>query len=137
VSGARLLLVLTTPVDDAALRRELGRRGGVVEPEVKVVVPTRISRLEWLTSDEDSARADAEDLAEGVADRLGAAATEAEAGDPDPVQAIEDALRTFEADEIVVVSRTEQDADWLERGVYEERLERFGLPVSHLVVADE
>jgi hypothetical protein len=137
VSGARLLLVMTTPVDDAALRRELGRRSGGVEPEVKVVVPTRISRLEWLTNDEDSARVDAEDLAEGVADRLGAATSDSEAGDPDPVQAIEDALRTFEADEIVVVSRSEEDAGWLERGVYEERLERFGLPVSHLVVADE
>ncbi len=128
---------MTTPVDEESLRSELVRRGRGVEPLVKIVAPARLSRLEWLTNDEDAARADAEGLATGVADRLGPAASEAEAGDPDPLQAIEDALRSFEADEIVLVSRSEEDADWLERGVHEEGLEGFGLPVSRLVVADE
>jgi hypothetical protein len=137
VADRRILLVVTTPVDEASLRDELVRRGRGVEPLVKVVAPARLSRLEWLTNDKDAARADAEGLATGVADHLGPAATEAEAGDPDPQQAIEDALQSFEADEIVLVSRSEEDADWLERGVDEERLEGFGLPVSRLVVADE
>jgi hypothetical protein len=137
VGGRRILLVVTTPVDETSLRPELVRRGGGAEPVVKVVAPARISRLEWLTNDEDAARADAEGLAAGLADRLGTAETEAEAGDPDPLQAIEDALQSFEADEIVIVARSEDDADWLERGVHEERLEAFGLPVSRLVVGDE
>jgi hypothetical protein len=137
VADRRILLVVTTPVDEESLRSELVRRGRGVEPLVKIVAPARLSRLEWLTNDEDAARADAEGLATGVADRLGPAASEAEAGDPDPLQAIEDALRSFEADEIVLVSRSEEDADWLERGVHEEGLEGFGLPVSRLVVADE
>ena len=52
------------------------------------------------------------------------------------MQAVEDALRTFGADEIVVVTRPDAEASWLEGGSATEALRRFGLPVTHLV-ADE
>ena len=58
---------------------------------------------------------------------------EAEVGDTDLVQAIEDA-RTFPADELVLVTRKEDDAGWLEEGAADEALARFNLPVRHLVV---
>ena len=63
-----------------------------------------------------------------------AARTEAGVGDPDPVQAIEDALRTFPADEVLVVTRPEDDASWLEQDSAEEARERFGVPVTRLTV---
>src|SRR2546430_644904 len=34
----------------------------------------------------------------------------------DPVKAIEDALRTFAADELIVVTLPDEDAGWLEKG---------------------
>jgi hypothetical protein len=51
-------------------------------------------------------------------------------GDSDPLLAVEDALRTFDADEIVVVTRTGKGASWLEENAAETIAERFPqLPV--------
>ena len=55
-------------------------------------------------------------------------------GDTDPVQAIEDALRTFPADEVLVVTRPDDDASWLEQDSAQEARERFGVPVTRLTV---
>ena len=76
------------------------------------------SRLQWLTNEEDAARDEAERTAEEVASAAegGAEHVEAEVGDSDPLLAVEDALRTFDADEIVVVTRTGENASWLEEG---------------------
>jgi hypothetical protein len=52
------------------------------------------------------------------------------------VKAIEDALRTFPADELIVVTLSDEDATWLEKGSAETALKRFSLPVTHLVVRD-
>ena len=54
-------------------------------------------------------------------------------GDVDPIQAVEDALRAFSADEIVVLVRPEEEASWLERRSVEDGFESFGLPVRYLV----
>ena len=53
----------------------------------------------------------------------------------DPLLAIDDALREFPADEIVVVTQPEEDTTWLERGTSNEATVRFGIPVTHLVVS--
>ena len=63
-----------------------------------------------------------------------AARTEAEVGDTDPVQAIEDALRAFPADEVLVLTHADEEAGWLEQGSAEEARERFGIPVTRLTV---
>jgi GABA permease len=91
--------------------------------------------VEWLTSDEDAARADAAQRADQAAKAIPSSNVEATTGDVDPLQAIEDALREFHADEIVVVTRPEDDASWLESGSGEEAEERFPVPVTHLVVS--
>lgn len=107
---------------------------------MRVVAPASdVSPLQWLASDEDEAReeaaATAEESARAVAPE--AQATEAEVGDTDPVQAIEDALREFPADEVLVVTRPGDQAGWLEKDTAREAFERFDVPVTHLVVDDE
>ena len=62
--------------------------------------------------------------------------THATAGDVDPAQAVEDALRTFPADEIVIVTRPDAEADWLEGGSVAEAVSRFDLPVRHVVATE-
>jgi GABA permease len=57
-----------------------------------------------------------------------------EIGDGDPLQAIEDALRTFAPDELVISTHPEGRSHWLERGVVTAARERFALPVTHVVV---
>ena len=55
-------------------------------------------------------------------------------GDADPVQAIEDALRTFGPDEMIISTHPEGRSHWLERGVVEHARERFAVPITHVVV---
>lgn len=132
-----VLVVSSIPDVPAELREALGGDVG----EVKVVAPAvKQSRLQWLTNAEDDARAEAERTAEQVAQETADKAehVEAEAGDSDPLLAVEDALRTFAADEIVVVLRAGEDASWLEEGASETIAERFpGLPVKTVEVDTE
>jgi hypothetical protein len=108
--------------------------------ELKVVATASdLSPLDWLANAEDDARSEAESRAVEVGRAVAPEAdrVEAEVGDTDPVQAIEDALRTFAADELVLVTRRDDDAGWLEEGTASEALARFNLPVTHLVVDEE
>ena len=102
--------------------------------EVKIVAPAaKLSPLQWLASDEDAARSDAAAAADESARAVaGEASVETEVGDPDPVQAIEDALRTFPADEVLVLTPPGDEANWLEKDTGEAARARFGVPVTHL-----
>jgi hypothetical protein len=135
----RLLVVTTAPVEGDALRERVHEHTSGEEAEVFVVATASdLSPLDWLASDEDQARREAADRAAGVSEAVAPepGAVKAEVGDSDPVQAIEDALRTFSADELLLVTRPEEDASWLEEGAAGEALARFSLPVTHLVVED-
>ena len=63
-----------------------------------------------------------------------ASAASGEVGDADPVQAIEDALRTFGPDVIIISTHPEGRSNWLERGVVSTARERFAVPITHVVV---
>jgi hypothetical protein len=127
----RNVLVLSSVADPP---RELHAALGDDVDKVRVVAPAvKQSRLQWLTNEEDAARAEAERTAEELASAAEGDAehVEAEVGDSDPLLAVEDALRTFDADEIVVVTRTGEDASWLEEGAAETIAQRFPqLPVK-------
>ena len=132
----KLLVVATAPIEPGPLQDAVREHAGD-EAEIRVVAPASdVSPLQWLASDEDEAREKAAVVATEAAESVGpeAARTEAEVGDTDPVQAIEDALRTFPADEVLVVTRSEDDASWLEQDSAEEARERFGVPVTRLTV---
>jgi hypothetical protein len=136
----RLLVVTTGPADEAPLREELRRHTGGEDPEIHVVAPaTELSRLQWLASDEDRARAKAARAARKTTKAVEETGDveETEVGDPDPVQAIEDALRTFPADEVVIVTRPGEEATWLEKDSPQKAFERVGLPVTHLVLTEQ
>ena len=57
-----------------------------------------------------------------------------EVGDLDPLVAIEDAIRIFHPDEIVISTHPVGKSNWLERGVVSAARERFDLDVTHVVV---
>jgi hypothetical protein len=133
----RILVVTTAPVDGGALRDRVLEHAGNGQAELKVVATASdLSPLDWLANAEDDARTEAESRAVEVGHAVApdAESVEAEVGDSDPVQAIEDALRTFAADELVLVTRKDDDAGWLEEGTASEALARFNLPFTHLVV---
>jgi hypothetical protein len=133
----RLLVVVTTEVADGALRDLVRSRAGD-DAEMLVVAPaSEISRLDWLTNAEDDARADAAALADKTAKATPTANVEESVGDSEPLKAIEDALREFPADEIVVVTRPDDQAGWLEEGTGETAQARLPLPVTHVTVAED
>ena len=112
----RLLVVATASVPAAPLRAAVRAHAGE-DAELLVVAPASdISRLDWLTNAEDDARTDAAERADEVAEAAPTDDVESRVGDSDPVKAIEDALRTFPADELIVVTLPEEDAAWLEKG---------------------
>jgi hypothetical protein len=136
VSAKRLLVVTTVPVDGAVLRDRVHEHAGA-GAEVRIVAPASdLSPLQWLATDEDAAREEAAEIAKEAerAVRPEARVVETEVGDTDPVQAIEDALRQFPAEEVLVVTRPGDEAGWLEEDAAAEASERFGVPVTHLVL---
>ncbi len=138
-SGAgerRILVVANETVAGAALREEIRKAAEGYDAHVHVVCPALNSPLKHWTSDEDEARAVAQDRLDGSLRELRQLGIDAhgEIGDPDPLQATEDALRTFGADVIIVSTHPEGRSNWLERGVVTGARERFALPITHVVV---
>jgi hypothetical protein len=132
----RILVIANETVAGAALREEIQAAAEGFSSHVLVVCPALNTPLKHWTSDEDEARAVAERRLERSLrelTRLGISAR-GQIGDPDPLQAIEDALRTFGADVIIISTHPEGRSNWLERGVVSSARERFALPITHVVV---
>lgn len=129
----RVLVVAGGAVDEGQLAERLDLDEG---SELKVVAPIESSDVDLITGEVDESIAKAEQRAEGAAadieEASGARVVETESGEADPVQAIEDALTTFEADRIVLVADPAAPADWTGAGLTEEIRDRFALPVHGL-----
>jgi hypothetical protein len=135
--GERLILVVANEtVGGATLRERIRERSEGARAEVLVVAPALNSPIRHWASDEDGARAVAEArLRESLSLlRAGGVSARGEVGDAEPLQAIEDALRTFGADEIIISTHPEGRSQWLERGVVSAARERFAVPITHVVV---
>jgi uncharacterized membrane protein len=132
----RVLVVANETVAGRALRGEVLHRTSGIDADVLVVCPALNSRIRHWTSDEDRAREQAHERLERSLTALSEAGVEARGavGDDDPMQAIEDALRTFGADEIIISTHPPGRSNWLEKEVITRARERFDLPITHVVV---
>jgi hypothetical protein len=132
----RILVVANETVGGHTLRSMILEKSLDVREEVLVVTPALNSPLKHWVSDEDEARAAAQKRLDASLAKLAEAGVQArgEVGDGDPLQAMEDALRTFGADEIIISTHPEGRSNWLERGVVEKARERFAVPITHVVV---
>jgi hypothetical protein len=130
-----VLVVANETIGTKTLRQEVCARAAGCESEVLVVAPALNTPIRHWTDEEDAARAGArarlgEELA--VLAGLGLRAR-GEVGADDPLQAIDDALRTFPADEIIISTHERERSNWLEEGVVERVRSAYGLPVAHVV----
>ena len=129
----KILVVATTSPDPDQLKQAVaGSEDGV---EFRVVAPaTKIGKLDWLANAEDDARASAaraaDDTAAALAD-TGSVAVDRTSHNTDPAPDIDDALRNFAADEIVVITSA-GDSEWLEDETVRAAIESSGLPVRTL-----
>jgi nucleotide-binding universal stress UspA family protein len=132
----RILVVANETVGGETLRNTIRERSAGFRSQVLVMSPALNSPLKHWVSDEDEARKAAQERLDRSLARLRDAGIEArgEIGDGEPLQAIEDALRTFGADEIIISTHPEGRSNWLEKGVVSGARERFAVPITHVVV---
>jgi nucleotide-binding universal stress UspA family protein len=132
----RILVIANETVGGERLREEIRRRSEGYDEQVLVVSPALNSPLRHWASDEDNARVKAQERLEASLARLRAAGVDAkgEVGDGEPLQAMEDALRLFGADEIIISTHPEGRSHWLEKGIVDSARERFAVPITHVVV---
>jgi hypothetical protein len=132
----RILVIANETVGGQMLRDTIHAKAEGYREEVLVVTPALNSPLKHWASDEDGARAAAQKRLDASLARLREAGIDArgEVGDGEPLQAIEDALRTFGADEVIISTHPEGRSHWLERGVVSGARERFAVPITHVVV---
>jgi hypothetical protein len=132
----RVLVVANETVGGEELMSAISELALSGTTEFYVVCPALNSRLKTWTSDEDPARAEAQKRLDATLTRLSSVGIEArgEVGDVDPLVAIEDGVRMFRPDEIVVSTHPAGRSNWLERGVVAAVRERFDVPVTHVVV---
>jgi ribosomal protein S18 acetylase RimI-like enzyme len=132
----RILVCANETVGGEALLHVLRRKAEGVREEILVVVPALNTPLRHWVSDDDGARAAAQERLAASLSRLREQGIDArgEVGDGDPLQAMEDALRTFGAHEIVISTHPEGRSHWLERNVVTAARERFEAPITHVVV---
>jgi GABA permease len=132
----RVLVVANETVGGHELMEEIGELALAGRSEFLVVCPALNSRLKTWTSDSDAASEAAQRRLDATLRRLADVGIEArgEVGDVDPLVAIEDAVRTFHPDEIVISTHPVGKSNWLERGVVNAARERFDLKVTHVVV---
>jgi hypothetical protein len=131
----KLLVVTPEPVDASFLRATLGDE--VKGAEVLVISPaTTQSKVAFWVSDPDEAIAEAETAQTDTVERLEEEGVDAagQVGESDPAQAIEDALATFPADKILLVSHPEGERDYREDETLGDE-GRWGIPVAHAVIS--
>jgi len=133
----RLLVVANETVQGEALLNEIRERCRDRTCEILVVTPALpTSRAAHWASDSDEATELARQRMELSLIAIGELGLKAkgEIGDADPNLAIEDALRLFPADEILISTHPPQRSRWLEHGVVDRAREQIDLPISHVVV---
>lgn len=133
----RLLVVANETVQGEALLSEIRERCQDRRSEVMVVTPAlAASRADHWASDIDEAIELARQRMELSLIEIRGLGLKAkgEIGDSDPNMAIEDALRVFAADEIVISTHPPERSRWLEHGVVDKARERIDLPIAHVVV---
>jgi hypothetical protein len=123
-AGRRLLVVAAEEIPAAVAERVAERAGGA--EDVRLVVPLRSRRIDRWLSAEDRARGEAQRRLAHSAGVLVAAGlpVSGSLGDGDLVQAVEDELRSFAADEVVVVSADREKVEQV-RG-------RLAVPLVHI-----
>jgi hypothetical protein len=133
----KVLVLTSEPISAHQLRDALGSDGDPSDAEVMVVAPALAdSALQFWLSDADAAIARAEEVRRASVDRLGEEGVSAtgDTGEADPYLAIEDALKSFDADRIVLFTHGGEDQRYREDLDEREIAERFGRPVDHASV---
>jgi hypothetical protein len=133
----RVLLLANEAVSADAVLNQIVKLAGGEPAEVFVVAPALTpSRLKHAAGDVDEAIETARlrlDASLEALCEMGFVAT-GEIGDSEPNVALEDAIRRFPADEVVIATHPRGQSKWLEWNVIEKARSELAMPVTHVVV---
>jgi hypothetical protein len=106
---------------------------------VRVVAPALTSRLHSWVSDVDAEYREADERMRMLVSGINGSgpAVSGEVGDEDPLLALADALVEFPADALILGVHASDDANWRERRFGKKVRERFGLPVTEVMLDRE
>jgi hypothetical protein len=133
----KVLVLTSEPISAQQLRNALGSDEDPGDAEVMVVAPAlQESGFKFWLSDADDAIARADQVRRESVEQLGEAGVPAtgDTGESDPELAIEDALKTFDAERIVLFTHRGDAQRYREDLDVRELAERFGRPVDRAVV---
>jgi hypothetical protein len=131
----KILALVSEPISADALRAAVGPEKAD-EAEVLVIAPALNTKKRFFLADPDPAIDRADAVQQETVERLDEEGIDAagDTGEEDPLLALQDALVTYDADEIVLFTHASGKRNWLEDGLVEQAKERFDAPVSHMVV---
>ena len=121
MAAPKVLVLASETISGDVVREAIGA-DRAEDAEVLVVAPALNSKLRFLASDPDGAIERAEEVQEESVQQMNEEGLDAagDTGESDPIQAIQDALATFRAEEIVICVHREGKKNWLEEGVVDE-----------------
>lgn len=131
---ARILVVANRTADSSELLVALRRRAALSPVRFTLLVPAVPRGLAW-AADMKAGTPEAKPRAEAGVRRMAMAGLEVEAaliGDPDPVAAVGDILRSREFDEIVVATLPRGVSRWLRLSLPHRLRRMTDLPVTHV-----
>jgi hypothetical protein len=133
---ARILVVANETCPGTDLHRAVVRLAGGEPSEVLIVAPALNGWVSTWANDVDGAHHAAQERLDEIVRALREDGLEAsgEVGGGNPLVAIEDALRVFPAEAIVVSTHPPGRSRWLARSLVSRVERRFELPVTHVVV---
>jgi hypothetical protein len=137
--GPRLLIVAGEAAANADQLPRAIRSLIDAAAELMVVSPALPGRLDWLASDTDKATERADERLQTVLGQLDAmgAAARGRIGADDPLLAFEDAIRDFAPDHLLIGLRRENRSGWQERGLLDQIIERFEIPITVFQLPDD
>src|SRR3954467_14046796 len=114
----KILALVSEPISADALRSAIGPEAAD-SAEVLVVAPALNTKTRYFLADPDPAIERAQAVQEETVERLDEEGIDAAGatGEEDPLLALQDALVTFQADEVVLFTHTGGQQNWLEEGV--------------------
>jgi hypothetical protein len=100
--------------------------------DVLVITPILPGALQWLVSDTDRARHEADERLATVLGQMEGmdVPVEGRVADETPLTAFDDAVADFRPDHILIALRSSEGAGWQERGLLDKVRERFRLPIT-------
>jgi hypothetical protein len=130
----RLLIVTGTAAVDANELPPLVRALLESASEILVITPVLPGRLQWLASDTDRVRHEADERLDTVLAQIEAVApgtaTRGHVGDETPLSAFADAVRRFRPNHILIALRAADHSGWQERQLTERVREAFHIPLT-------